>query len=1058
MQTLFFQAERSSLGLIFFLTALLIMWGPEPVTAQYEIDPHRDDSVVRVIVQLDLPYQVESRLNRTEIEQQRAALERAQDDLLETLAALGEVRSVARYKYIPFMALELQYDRLNALQMTRGVLAYEIDRPTPIGLSSSLPVIGVPPVHEAGIGGAGQTVAVLDTGVDREHTAFLDENGETRIVAEGCFSSNSSIMGGAFSVCPGGAEESAAVGAGDDCIDEVEALDIRGAKSDCKHGTHVAGIVGGRDTELNILGVAPEADLIAIQVFSAFADYGRMLSFTSDQIGALEMVYELRDTYDIAAVNMSLGSGDYDSQCASDARSSIISLLRESGIATVIAAGNEGNRQGIGSPACVPSAVSVGASDDQDNIATFSNISEHVTLVAPGSSIKSSVPGGTAVYSGTSMAAPLVAGTFALLGQAEPAATVDTLVDLLRDTAVSIDDERSNGFVTDLRRIDVEAAIIGLSDGLSLEIELPENGYVDRELEVTLIAKNETFESLSEIDLSVELSAGATLVLDSLGAGGSIVDNQLRWQAVSLSSFETVTRTFRLMPTAVGALTVKSSMQGEGMPLEIRESATSAIGPAPVCTFFDGFDADSLQTDWSAVTEGVGGTRILTGVGATDGEHALLLEDYYYDGVSTTVSVILTADLSQATDPILDFWWAGFGGRLDIEKSGLFISDDYGASWQHVAVPSGQVAFERELIHLKKLSDPTQFSFENPIEIKFQFSGDGPFDLADLEQSNALLIDEVQLNCGAELTWDGEAGDERWSNPRNWSPDLEPRGNSVRFGAASPGSALVDLDFNGLVADLTLSAGYGGTITQTGPLTITGSLIQSSGTLLPSVSAPLVVEGAVRFEDGLLRQSQTISAQTTRFFDFTDFESGTEKAHGGIVIDAETSGADLGEVTVTWAGALYGSGVCDQLDGNLTAGLLRCFDIDMAQADTHTLRLYLSETELGIADYEDDLVDSGEHATTLPRLDALALFMYKNDVWQPLDNFEVGRDERGIYVEGELEAPLPIAAIGPVEVPTAVSIKSFGIIPAFELTIFSVGVFLLLLLATVGIIQTALKR
>ena len=64
-------------------------------------------------------------------------------------------------------------------------------------------------------------------------------------------------------------------------------------------------------------GVAKGANLIAVQVFSYFPSYQDVLSYTSDQIKGLERVYALRDTYAIAAVNMSLGGGQYTSTCDS---------------------------------------------------------------------------------------------------------------------------------------------------------------------------------------------------------------------------------------------------------------------------------------------------------------------------------------------------------------------------------------------------------------------------------------------------------------------------------------------------------------------------------------------------------------------------------------------------------------------------------------------------------------------------------------------------------------------------------------------------------------------
>src|SRR5439155_23412287 len=101
---------------------------------------------------------------------------------------------------------------------------------------------------------------------------------------------------------PGGVASSAATGSAAPC-----------ALSDCVHGTHVAGIAAGRGSSFS--GVGRDASLIAIQVFSSFTTSAACgsavpcaLSFNSDQILGLERVYALRSLYNIAAVNMSLGS------------------------------------------------------------------------------------------------------------------------------------------------------------------------------------------------------------------------------------------------------------------------------------------------------------------------------------------------------------------------------------------------------------------------------------------------------------------------------------------------------------------------------------------------------------------------------------------------------------------------------------------------------------------------------------------------------------------------------------------------------------------------------
>jgi hypothetical protein len=122
--------------------------------------------------------------------------------------------------------------------------------------------------------------------------------------------------------------------------------------------------------------------------------------------------------------------------------------MRNANIATVIAAGNNGNAGAISAPGCLSNAISVGSTSKQLVVSGFSNNASFLSLLAPGESITSSVPlaysaGGFGGASGTSMAAPHVAGTWALLKSAQPAATVSQVLSALQSTGVPITDPRS---------------------------------------------------------------------------------------------------------------------------------------------------------------------------------------------------------------------------------------------------------------------------------------------------------------------------------------------------------------------------------------------------------------------------------------------------------------------------------------------------------------------------------------------------------------------------------------------------------------------------------------
>jgi subtilisin family serine protease len=272
----------------------------------------------------------------------------------------------------------------------------------------------------AGKKGAGKTVAVVDSGVDLSHPFFTG-----KVTWEGCFAQTA---GSYVSPCPTGPMEPGDVhksGSAAPCPVATSAQ--------CAHGTHVAGIaVGGSGASL-ISGVAPEASLVAVNIFSYSASLRKISANEGDIINALQWLKNNRNTFTgLSAVNLSVGDGVlYTSACDNDSLAPIIGQLADVGIATVIASGNEGRANGVSSPGCISRAITVGAIDDTTGQSTnFSNDGPQVDVMAPGQSICSSVPAGSAivsncatpiggtfqVLSGTSMATPAVAGAIAVLG------------------------------------------------------------------------------------------------------------------------------------------------------------------------------------------------------------------------------------------------------------------------------------------------------------------------------------------------------------------------------------------------------------------------------------------------------------------------------------------------------------------------------------------------------------------------------------------------------------------------------------------------------------------
>ena len=408
---------------------------------------------VRVIIGIADGFVPMGRLNAYERKQQQDTIRARQQEVLARLPH-GKFVEKRRFANLPFMAIEIDSSQLGRLQSMAEVSSIEEDALARPALASSNVVIGSPEAWKAGLDGSSQTIAVVDTGVDTSHPFFALGS---KIVAEACFSTNSSGQGGT-STCPGGAVSSTTTGSGGMC-----------STSDCNHGTHVAGIAAGNDFAGPNFGVARGADLISIQVFIDFNNTQLCgtsnpcsLSYSSDQIAALDHVYSLRNTYAIAAVSMSLGDGGYTGYCdvAEVSRKAAIDNLRSVGIPTIISSGNNGYREKMQSPACISSAISVAATTDSDTLASFSNVSTATSLVAPGVNITSSRPGGgTATLSGTSMAVPHVAGAWAILRQANPEATVDEILQNLYASGIVVDDNRGGATITGLHRINLAAAL-----------------------------------------------------------------------------------------------------------------------------------------------------------------------------------------------------------------------------------------------------------------------------------------------------------------------------------------------------------------------------------------------------------------------------------------------------------------------------------------------------------------------------------------------------------------------------------------------------------------------
>lgn len=295
-----------------------------------------------------------------------------------------EIELLHEFETIPVLSVELSPEDVDALELDPAISYIEEDaevttmqQTVPWGITR----VQAPAVHNRGITGSGVRVAILDSGISTHE----DLN----------------VRGG-VSFVPG----------------ETTYADLNG------HGTHVAGTVAALNNSIGVVGVAPSADLYAVKVLGA---NGR------GSVSGIAQGLEWAAQNNMHIANMSLGA-----EGPSSTLERAVNYATSRDVLVIAATGNNGSGS-VGYPARYANAMAVGATDQNNRRANFSQYGTGIDIVAPGVNVQSTYPGNRYVsMNGTSMATPHVAGAAALVKQRYPSWNATQIRDHLKNTATNL--------------------------------------------------------------------------------------------------------------------------------------------------------------------------------------------------------------------------------------------------------------------------------------------------------------------------------------------------------------------------------------------------------------------------------------------------------------------------------------------------------------------------------------------------------------------------------------------------------------------------------------------
>ncbi len=428
--------------LISFLFALFFAstLAASPVIDQSVFDELATSDRVRVVVMfdLDVPVSLSAIGQRGE---RRAAVARTTDDILAHLAG-GFVLS-HRFELVSAIAGKIDRSALERLRTHSQVRSISADVGGSGHLDVAVPLLGMDFIQQSAppgwdIDGSGIKVVVMDTGIDASHDDFTGA-----LVDEACFC----LTAEAPHCCPNEAATQ---------FGEGSAADDHG------HGTRVSSHILGRGSVAPV-GAAPGASLVAVKVLDSNNSFWGMADITA----AFDWIAVNHP--DARVVNASLGSSvAVNFNCSLSSTAWVVAVrdavraVNANGTLVIASSGNQGNADGIQVPSCLGEVMAIGATWKQDtdgtffgcedvdpkldDIACFSNTSPQLELLAPGVLMNSSDLGGGTIsgISGTSFAAPLVAGCATLIRAAHPGLTWQEARALMLASPIRVTDDRTD--------------------------------------------------------------------------------------------------------------------------------------------------------------------------------------------------------------------------------------------------------------------------------------------------------------------------------------------------------------------------------------------------------------------------------------------------------------------------------------------------------------------------------------------------------------------------------------------------------------------------------------